>query len=121
MTKEISKSAVTKQSVNWYRKCTFLNHTGVEDKILYVLPQSYKTLLMSYFEVLAQQSQFGKANKPKIPHGTVKSSTSDVSVSFGKAIWHGPKLYISVLKYLILQQNYGDIIMWTLPPSTRRP
>ena len=81
MTKVITKDAATKKSGNWEIWCTLLTHTGITNKLFNVIPQEEKTILVSSFAASVQSNQCGATYKPKLLHGTVKSSVSDISTS----------------------------------------
>ena len=105
MTKVIYKATVAKQSGNWDIWCTFLTHTGVEDKLLDGIQHGAKTTLVSSFVESVQRKQFVTTKKDKLLHGTVKAAISDISVPFRTALWSDPTLYTARQKHLILKSQ----------------
>ena len=91
--KGIAKYTATKQSRNGEIWCTFLTHTDIKNKLLDVIPQGYKTIMVSSFAALVQRNHFGETNNTKLFRGTVKSSVSDVYTSFWTHLWGDLNLY----------------------------
>ena len=59
----IANATATKQSGNWYRWCTFLKHTKIEDKFLGRDPTRAEETLMSAFAALVRLNHFGTTRK----------------------------------------------------------
>ena len=102
MIKGITKATADNQSGKRYWWCTFLNHSGVEDKLLDRPTQLYQTLLMYSFESSVRQNHFG-IKKKKIFCGIVKATVPDVYASFGVDTWCDLALDTSVQVSLIFQ------------------
>ena len=113
----ISKVTATKQYGSWDRCYTFLKNSGITDEFLGGIPKEQRKILVSSFTASVQRNQFGTTKKNILLYGTVKSTISDVSVSFRTHLQSDPTLESSGQTSLLLQRKIRGYK--TLDPTTK--